>query len=109
MTLRVNGIISPASAAGHVVLSSDLTAGDIRGTRPCSQMPGLCPPHPRKEGHPRRFTVTEQPPLPLACTATGPPRAAKQGSQHGTSSGGDLSRICCRMTARSYSKRLGSR
>ena len=33
MTLRVNGIISPASAAGHVVLSSNLTAWDIRGRR----------------------------------------------------------------------------
>ena len=58
MTLRVNGIISPPSAAGHVVLSSNLTAWDIRGTQPCSQMPGPCPPHARKEGHPRRFTVT---------------------------------------------------
>jgi hypothetical protein len=45
MTLRVNGIISPASAAGHVVLGSNLTAWDIRGTQPCSQMPGPCPPH----------------------------------------------------------------
>jgi hypothetical protein len=45
MTLGVNGVISPASAAGHVVLSSNLTAWDIRGTQPCSQMPGPCRPH----------------------------------------------------------------
>ena len=54
MTLRVNDIISPASAAGHAVLSSNLTAWDIHGTQPCRQMPGPCPPHGRKEGHPRR-------------------------------------------------------
>jgi hypothetical protein len=58
MTLRVDGIIGPASSAGHVVLSSSLNAWDIRGTQRCSQMPGPCPPHALKEGHPRRFTVT---------------------------------------------------
>ena len=31
MTLRVKGIIRPASAARHIVLSSSLTAWDIRG------------------------------------------------------------------------------
>src|SRR6476620_788001 len=40
----VNGIISLASAAGHVVLSSNLTAWDIRGTQPDARpVPATCP------------------------------------------------------------------
>jgi hypothetical protein len=85
MTLRVNGIISPASAAGHVVLSSNLTAGGIRGTQPCSQMPGLARARHmpvRRVTHGDSRSLTEQPPLPLTCAAAGPPRGhllCKQG------------------------------
>src|SRR5215831_14313927 len=43
-----------------------------------------CPPRARKEGHPRRFTVTEQPARILTCAAAGPVDAATSFASRGS-------------------------